>query len=245
MSKNFEAQPLQRAFVLHRREYSESSLLVDFFTEHNGRMMLLAKGARRPRSPLKALLQPFTPLLLRWTGKGDLRTLTQAEAASLTLPMEPMALYSGFYVNEMLVRVLENQTAYQELFHHYLQCITRLASNAEQLEPTLRTFEFQMLRALGYGVDFCHCIATGEEVDPEMWYQFRENEGFIASLLQNNVSFLGKDLLAFEALDFSEKSTQQAAKRFTRIALKPYLGSQPLKSRELFQSILPSKLKGA
>ena len=226
MSKNFEAQPLQRAFVLHRREYSESSLLVDFFTEHNGRMTLLAKGARRPRSSLKALLQPFTPLLLRWTGKGDLKTLTQAEAASLTLPMEPMALYSGFYVNEMLVRV-------------------RLASNAEQLEPILRTFEFQMLRALGYGVDFCHCMATGEEVDPNMWYQFCENEGFIASLLQNNLSFLGKDLLAFEVLDFSDKSTQQAAKRFTRIALKPYLGSQPLKSRELFQSILPSKLKGA
>ena len=88
-------------------------------------------------------------------------------------------------------------------------------------------------------------MATGEEVDSEMWYQFCENEGFIASLLQNNLSFLGKDLLAFEALDFSEKSTQQAAKRFTRIALKPYLGSQPLKSRELFQSILPSKLKGA
>ena len=102
-----------------------------------------------------------------------------------------------------------------------------------------------MLKALGYGVDFTHCMATGLDVDPEMTYQFRENEGFIASLLQNNLSFLGKDLLAFAALDFSEKSVQQAAKRFTRIALKPYLGSQPLKSRELFQSILPHRLKGA
>ena len=218
---------------------------MDFFTEHNGRITLLAKGARRPRSPLKALLQPFTPLLLRWSGKGDLKTLTKVEAASLTLPMNTLALYSGFYVNEMLVRVLENQTAYQELFQHYLLCVTKLAATPDALEPTLRTFEFQVLKALGYGVDFVHCIATGEEVDPNMWYQFRENEGFIASLLQNNLSFLGKDLLAFDLLDFSEKSTQQAAKRFTRIALKPYLGSQPLKSRELFQSILPSKLKGA
>ena len=224
-----QEQQWQRGFVLHKREYSETSFLVDFFTEYHGRITLLAKGARRPRSPLKALLQPFTPLLLRWSGKGDLKTLTKVEAASLTLPMNTLALYSGFYVNEMLVRVLENQTAYQELFQ----------------EPTLRTFEFQVLKALGYGVDFVHCIATGEEVDPNMWYQFRENEGFIASLLQNNLSFLGKDLLAFDLLDFSEKSTQQAAKRFTRIALKPYLGSQPLKSRELFQSILPSKLKGA
>jgi DNA repair protein recO len=240
-----QEQQWQRGFVLHKREYSETSFLVDFFTEHNGRITLLAKGARRPRSPLKALLQPFTPLLLRWSGKGDLKTLTKVEAASLTLPMNTLALYSGFYVNEMLVRVLENQTAYQELFQHYLLCVTKLAATPDALEPTLRTFEFQVLKALGYGVDFVHCIATGEEVDPNMWYQFRENEGFIASLLQNNLSFLGKDLLAFDLLDFSEKSTQQAAKRFTRIALKPYLGSQPLKSRELFQSILPSKLKGA
>nr|WP_314738744.1 DNA repair protein RecO [uncultured Haemophilus sp.] len=240
-----QEQQWQRGFVLHKREYSETSFLVDFFTEHHGRITLLAKGARRPRSPLKALLQPFTPLLLRWSGKGELKTLTKVEAASLTLPMNTLALYSGFYVNEVLVRVLENQTAYQELFQHYLLCVTKLAASPDALEPTLRTFEFQVLKALGYGVDFVHCIATGEEVDPQMWYQFRENEGFMASLLQNNLSFLGKDLLAFEALDFSEKSTQQAAKRFTRIALKPYLGSQPLKSRELFQTILPSKLKGA
>ena len=83
-----QEQQWQRGFVLHKREYSETSFLVDFFTEHNGRITLLAKGARRPRSPLKALLQPFTPLLLRWSGKGDLKTLTKVEAASLTLPMK-------------------------------------------------------------------------------------------------------------------------------------------------------------
>ncbi|AGQ37997.1 TPA: DNA repair protein RecO [Mannheimia haemolytica] len=232
----------QRAFVLHRREYSESSLLVEFFTEHHGRITLLAKGARRARSPLKAVLQPFTPLLVRWSGKGDLKTLTKAEPAALTLPMETAALYSGFYINEVLARVLENQTAYPELFQHYLRCMTELATQ-HQIEPILRTFEFHTLKALGYGVDFTHCTATGLPIDPKMSYQFRESEGFIASLLQNNNSFLGCDLLAFAQLDFSEKQTQQAAKRFTRIALKPYLGSQPLKSRELFQSILPNKVK--
>ena len=78
-----QEQQWQRGFVLHKREYSETSFLVDFFTEYHGRITLLAKGARRPRSPLKALLQPFTPLLLRWSGKGDLKTLTKVEAASL------------------------------------------------------------------------------------------------------------------------------------------------------------------
>ena len=232
-----------RGFVLHRREYSETSLLVDFFTEEHGRITLLAKGARRPRSPLKAVLQPFTPLLLRWSGKGELKILTKAEPASLTLPMQTLALYSGFYVNEVLARVLENQTAYPELFQHYLQCMTLLATQPKQIEPILRTFEFKMLKALGYGVNFSICAATGDPVSPSMTYQFRENQGFIASLLQNNYTFLGKDLLAFEQLDFSDKNTLQAAKRFTRIALKPYLGSQPLKSRELFQSVLPNKLK--
>ena len=234
-----------RGFVLHRREYSETSLLVDFFTEEHGRITLLAKGARRPRSPLKAVLQPFTPLLLRWSGKGELKILTKAEPASLTLPMQTLALYSGFYVNEVLARVLENQTAYPELFQHYLQCMTLLATQPKQIEAILRTFEFQMLKALGYGVDFSICAATGDPVLPSMTYQFRENQGFIASLLQNNYTFLGKDLLAFDQLDFSDKNTLQAAKRFTRIALKPYLGSQPLKSRELFQSILPNKLKSS
>lgn len=233
----------QRGFVLHRREYSETSLLVDFFTENEGRITLLAKGARSARSPLKAVLQPFTPLLLRWTGRSALKTLTKAEPASLTLPMSTLSLYSGFYVNEVLTRVLENQTAYPELFQHYLQCVTQLAVSPERLEPALRTFEFRVLQALGYGVNFAQCAATGKPVEAEMWYQFYDNQGFVASLLQNNRSFLGRDLLAFDCLDFSEKSTQQSAKRFTRLALKPYLGGTPLKSRELFQQILPSKLK--
>lgn len=232
-----------RGFVLHRREYSETSLLVDFFTEEQGRITLLAKGARRPRSPLKAVLQPFTPLLLRWTGKGELKILTKAESASLALPMSTQALYSGFYVNEILSRILENHTAYPELFQDYFKCVVALASQRDQIEPTLRTFEFRLLQAVGYGLNFTHCAATGDPISPTMTYQFYENEGFIASLLQNNQTFLGQDLLNFSALDFSDKATQQAAKRFTRIALKRFLGNTPLKSRELFQSILPSKLK--
>lgn len=232
-----------RGFVLHRREYSESSLLVDFFTEEHGRITLLAKGARRAKSPLKAVLQPFTPLLLRWSGKGDLKVLTKAESASLALPMNTYALYSGFYVNEILCRILENHTAYPELFQHYFSCMVKLASQPEQLEPTLRTFEFQLLQAVGYGINFTNCAATGEPISPMMTYQFYENEGFIASLLQNNHTFLGQDLLNFANLDFSTKETQQAAKRFTRIALKRFLGNAPLKSRELFQSILPKSVK--
>ena len=228
---------LQRGFVLHRRPYSETSLLVDLFTEENGRVTALAKGARAKRSSWKSVLQPFTPLLLRYSGKGGLKTLTRAEPAAISLPLEQTALYSGFYVNELISRVLEAETAQPQLFLHYIQCLTGLATQ-QQVEPVLRTFEFQLLTILGYGVDYLHCAGSGENVDPTMNYRYRTEQGFIASLVKDNQSFLGKELLAFAQLDFSDPTVLPAAKRFTRMALKPYLGDKPLKSRELFSQHL-------
>lgn len=231
----------QRGFVLHRKAYSETSLLVDLFTEEAGRLTVLAKGARAKRSAWKGVLQPFTPLLLRWSGKGSLKTLTKAEPAAIALPLQQTALFSGFYVNELLTRVIEPETPNATLFQDYLHCLTRLAAE-NSVEPALRTFEFQLLQTLGYGVDFTHCAGSGQAVDQAMTYRYREEKGFIASLIKDNLTFYGKDLLAFEARDFQEPSVLQAAKRFTRIALKPYLGNKPLKSRELFtQNILHLK----
>lgn len=149
---------LQRGFVLHRRPYSETSLLVDLFTEETGRLTVIAKGARAKRSAWKSVLQPFTPLLLRWAGKGALKTLTKAEPAAITLPLQQTALYSGFYVNELITRVIEPETANLQLFQHYLQCLTGLATQP-QVEPTLRLFEFHLLKILGYGIDFCIVLA--------------------------------------------------------------------------------------
>ncbi|MDY4593763.1 DNA repair protein RecO [[Pasteurella] aerogenes] len=230
---------LKRGFVLHRRAYSETSLLVDLFTEETGRLTVIAKGARTKRSSLKSVLQPFTPLLLHWSGKGGLKTLSKAEPASIALPLQPKALYSGFYINELLVRLLEPETAYASLFQDYLQCLTDLASAPHLLESSLRTFEFRLLRTLGYGIDFCHCAGSGQPVDADMTYRYREEKGFIASLIRDNLTFYGRELLAFDRLDFADPDVLQAAKRFSRIALKRYLGNKPLKSRELFtQNIL-------
>ncbi|WP_243389223.1 DNA repair protein RecO [Conservatibacter flavescens] len=220
--------------MLHRKPYSETSLLVDLFTEETGRLAVLAKGARTKRSPLKGVLQPFTPLLLRWSGRGELKILTKAEPAAIGLPLEQIALFSGFYVNELIDRVLEKETPYPQLFQDYLHCLTQLASQPNQVEPVLRRFEFQLLQALGYGVDFCHCAGSGEWVDENMTYRYREERGFFASLIKDNLTFYGRELLAFEQREFHDPSILQAAKRFTRIALKPYLGGKSLKSRELF-----------
>ena len=232
----------QRGFVLHRRAYSETSLLVDVFTEDTGRLSLLARGARARRSAWKSVLQPFTPLLLRWSGKSGLKILTKAEPAAITLPLQQTALYSGFYVNELICRVLEQETAQPQLFQDYLRCLTELAGTPLAVEPVLRRFEFQLLQSLGYGVDFLHCAGSGQPIDENMTYRYREEQGFMASLIKDNLTFYGRDLLAFEQRRFDDSTVLQAAKRFTRFALKPYLGSKPLKSRELFsQHILHLK----
>ncbi len=225
---------LQRCFVLHARPYSETSLILDVFSEQSGRVTLMAKGARSKRSNLKGALQPFTPLLMKWSGRGEMFTLRQAEPIGLALPLSGKALYSGFYLNELVGRVIENGTSYPTLFFDYVNALTELA-RYHNPEPALRRFELALLDALGYGIDFLHCAGSGEPVSDNMTYLFREQQGFVASLMKNhNLIFLGNELKAIAAREFSTVEQLRAAKRFTRIALKPYLGGKPLKSRELF-----------
>ena len=224
---------LQRCFVLHRRPYSETSLILDVFSEEYGRLSIMSKGARSKRSNLKGALQPFTPLLMTWSGRGSMRTLRHAETISLALPLSGIMLYSGLYLNELLGRVIENETPYPALFLDYLSALSELAQT-ENPEPALRRFELALLSSMGYGVDFLHCSGTGEPVDPDMTYRFREQKGFLASIRMDNLTFYGNELIAISERRFETKEQLKAAKRFTRIALKPYLGGKPLKSRELF-----------
>ncbi|MCG6235097.1 DNA repair protein RecO [Vibrio furnissii] len=233
---------LQRCFVLHRRPYSETSLILDVFSEEYGRLTLLAKGARSKRSNLKGALQPFTPLLLKWSGNSSMKTLRQAEAISLGLPLTGIHLYSAMYVNELVGRVLAPEVPSPGLFHDYLFVLTELAQS-DNPEPPLRRFELALLSSLGYGVDFLHCAGTGEPVDPAMTYRYREQKGFIASVRRDNLTFLGNELIAISERRFTTKEQLQAAKRFTRIALKPYLGGKPLKSRELFRQAMQPRAR--
>lgn len=224
---------LQRCFVLHTRPYSETSLILDVFSEDSGRITILSKGARRKRSNLKGALQPFTPLFMKWSGRGSMPVLTHAEPISIGLPMRSYILYSALYVNEVLARVLENSTPYPTLFLDYLNVLRELAQ-AENPEPALRRFELALLHHLGYGIDFLHCAGSGLPVEDSMTYNYREQRGFTASMVKGQLSFTGSQLKAIAARHFETPDQLRAAKRFTRIALKPYLGGKPLKSRELF-----------
>lgn len=230
----------QRAFVLHSRPWSETSLMLDVFTEESGRVRLVAKGARSKRSNLKGALQPFTPLLVRFGGRGEVKTLRSAEAVSLALPLSGITLYSGLYVNELISRVLEHETRFSELFFDYLHCIQALAGASGSPEPALRRFE---LALLGHWLwrGFSPLRRSGEPVDDTMTYRYREEKGFIASLVIDNNTFTGHHLKALASREFPDVDTLRAAKRFTRIALKPYLGGKPLKSRELFRQFMPAR----
>ncbi|OCG26673.1 DNA repair protein RecO [Gilliamella sp. wkB108] len=226
----------QRAFILHTRSYSESSLLVDLFVESAGKITVLAKGARRKRSSLKGVLQPFTPLIVQYSGQGEIKTLRQVEAMSLALPLISISLYSAFYLNELLHRVLIAETDMPTLFEHYLHSLQQLAKQVPA-ENVLRSFELVLLENLGYHVDFFHCSATGDDIVTSMNYQFQTEKGFISSLLENSTSFTGEQVLALGYRQFDNQETLRAAKRFTRMALKPYVGAKPFKSRELFLKI--------
>ncbi|MCX8582631.1 MULTISPECIES: DNA repair protein RecO [unclassified Gilliamella] len=226
----------RRAFVLHTRTYSESSLLVDLFVENVGKITILAKGARRKRSALKGVLQPFTPLIVQYSGHGEIKTLRQVEAVSLTLPLVSVYLYSAFYLNELLHRVLVAETEITTLFDDYLASIQQLAQQVPA-ENVLRAFELALLENLGYHVDFFHCSATGDDIVESMHYQYISEKGFICSLLQNSTAFTGEEVLALGKRQFHNIDTLKAAKRFTRMALKPYVGAKPFKSRELFLKI--------
>lgn len=143
---------LQPVFILHRRPYRNTSLLLDAFSPDHGRMGLAARGAAAPRSRLKGLLQPFTPLLLSWSGAGDLATLTGAEDAGLPIALPPHRVLAGLYVNELLMRLLRRLDPQTGLFTAYRTLLTELAT-APNEEPVLRRFEKQLLDELGYGLN--------------------------------------------------------------------------------------------
>jgi DNA repair protein RecO (recombination protein O) len=228
---------LQPAFVLHSRPYRDTSLLVDIFTRDHGRLTAVARGQRQSRQKSRRPLQAFTPLLLSWQGRSDLKTLTAAEFDGTAVFLSGNYLFSGLYANELLMRLLPLGDAQEEIFEAYRALLSQLA-RGEQLEALLRRFEFRLLDELGYGIDFSGEANTGESLLEDKLYGWLTDLGFI-ELEKNGAQaaggFWGRDLLAIARRDFSAPETRRTAKRLARTALAPHLGDKPLKSRELFR----------
>ncbi|MBX4181024.1 DNA repair protein RecO [Sodalis sp. CWE] len=225
----------QRAFVLQTHFYGERGLILDLFTEHQGRTRVLAKNVYSQYSIFKGIFQLFTPLLICWKGRSALKTMQSAEPISLSLPLSGKILYCGLYVNELLSRVLLYEADYSTLFYDYLYCLQSLAKTTHSPEPILRKFEFSLLNYLGYGVDFLHCADSGEPIKDSKIYSYQEERGFVtADAFKNYCHFNGYELQAIAEQNFFNSDILQTAKRFIRLALKPYLGNKLLKSYELF-----------
>jgi DNA repair protein RecO (recombination protein O) len=224
---------LQPTFVLHSRHYGDSSLILEALTQDYGRVSLLAKGHRKK---IIGGPQVLSEMLVSWSGRGEMKTLTAAESVKSGGQLLGRQLYAALYINELLIRLLPKYDAHPQLFQHYRELIPELARR-QDFEPLLRQFELHLLTELGYALDLSHDAIDGTEIEASSVYRFVLEQGLVPvngneKLGLNN--FLGADIHAIAAADFSDIATRRAAKRLLRLALAPLLGPRPLKSRELF-----------
>lgn len=274
---------LQAAYVLHYTPFRDTSFIVDFFTLEQGRIGLVARGARSAKSRTRALYQPFRPVLVTWiAGKGDLHTLTGIEESGPALDMGNSALACGYYLNELVLRLVGKSQAMPELFAHYALALANLSAVSggvagsgvsgsgvsgsgvsEDIEVILRSFELQLLSALGLLPDFTR-LADGCKVDRDQSYRyFPENALTILdvsgqtdqkSIMKSGmttpdthpdgvtpdkgIKVSGATLHALALLDFSDSTTLAEAKPLMRHVLRTHLGDRPLRSREMFDSLV-------
>lgn len=228
--------PSQRCFLLHRREYRNTSLLVEVFGAEPGRFPAIARGAKGSRAVPAGLLQPFQPLWVSWSGRGEVKTLRTVEAAGPPLPLEGKALYCGFYVNELLMRLTGRNDPHEGLFGPYTLTLAALAEGADPA-PVLRVFELALLRELGYAPLLCREADSGEPVRADRRYAYELERGPLGlpagAAAQGWIS--GRTLLGLEAGEPLDPEAAREALELLRRLLGRYLGERPLKSRELFR----------
>ena len=236
---------LQPAYILHTRAYRETSLIVELFTPDYGRVSAVAKGARRPKSPLRGLLQPFKYLLVSWSGNSSLKTMRNVEDQYASLRLEGSCLYSGLYLNELLVRLLKPEDHHADgLFSAYESTLAKIMAE-QPVEPVLREFERYLLDDLGYGVPFPEEVLSSDSMVEsgslaDSLYYYASDGNFEQLEHEPNAAqiprcFQGECLKAIANSDYAQKMTLRSAKRLMRLALHPLLGEQPLQSRQLFK----------
>lgn len=228
----------QPGFVLHSYSYRETSLIVELFSRDYGRVPLIAKGAKRPHSKLRGVLQTFQPLALSWSGRGEMRTLIDAEWVGGLLPVEKSALLCGFYLNELLVKLLARDDPHPGLFDHYVATLNQLAHD-EPAPIVLRKFERALLKETGVAGDFTHCTVTGQVVQPDRFYVVDPERGprpAYAADVSPKVS--GKTLLDMESEDYSDPATQTQSKFLMRFLLAHHLGGASLNTRQILIDLM-------
>ncbi|MGH8142408.1 MAG: DNA repair protein RecO [Steroidobacteraceae bacterium] len=242
MSRSVQRVQLARAYVLHQRPFRDSSLIVEAFTRDYGRLTVFAHAARGPRARF-GVLQPFRALLLSWSGRGEAPTLSAAERAEradapASAELPPARLMSGFYLNELLLKLLVAHDPHPGLFDQYESTLAQLC-HSPSAEAPLRLFEARLLEFIGYGLNLAAEADTGQPVRPDAYYQFRPGvHGFVVAEPASPGAIPGQLLygLAAGRVPSGEGQLRQA-RALMRAALDHCLEGRTLATRTVARSL--------
>jgi len=232
-SGNTQRVQLQPAYVLHHRPYRDTSRIVEIFTRDYGRLTVFARGVRGGKSGWAAALQSFQRLLVSWSGKGEAGQLTAAELVGEPSTLHPSRLMSGFYLNELLLKLLHNHDPHPDIYQLYDATMTTLKSNADQL-VALRLFEKNLLNALGFGLQLDAEANGGSPLEPDRCYRYVVESGAISVDAEADASkgvYRGASLLALSSDDLTDPQHCQAVRYLLRAALDHVLEGRTLRSR--------------
>jgi DNA repair protein RecO (recombination protein O) len=226
---------LAPAYVLHQYAYRDTSRIVEVFTSEYGRLTLFARGASGPKSALKGILRPFQRLLVSWSGASEACQLVSAETDGPMTRLPPPRLMSGFYLNELLLKLTERRDPHPEIFFSYASCVQALC-DGEVEEPTLRRFEKRLLNELGYGLDL---VQTGDGLPLEQtkYYRFALQRGAQPCVAEAPGAVYGQSLADLQSESFGDARSLRDAKRVLRAAIDACLDGRTLKSREVMLAL--------
>jgi DNA repair protein RecO (recombination protein O) len=228
----------EAAIVLHSYPFRETSLLLDVFSRQHGRLPIVARGARRPKSNLRSVLMSFQPLLLSWFGKGEVRTLHSAEWQGGQPYLQGTALMCGFYLNELLLNLLARDDPHEQLFDYYRATLHRLAYETDHA-ATLRCFEKHLLQELGYALVLNREAGSDKAIQAEFSYRYALEHGAVLDDgdVRIGLPVQGKTLLDMMVDDYADPITAQQSKQLMRVLLNHHLGGKILHTRELIKDL--------
>lgn len=240
---------MDRGYVLHSYPYRETSLILQVWTEKHGRLGLVAKGARRPKSASRSVLVPFQPLSLDWFGRGELRTLKTAEPSAPATPLGGASLMSAFYLNELLLKLTHRDDPHEGLFAAYdaaiteLRNISRLVPRASSLaiEPVLRRFELRLLQEVGYALELSREAGGHTPIAAEREYFYVVERGAVPAAEgeapSNAIRLRGQTLIDLESGRFEDAPTAAQSKQLMRLLINHSLNGQELATRVLVREL--------
>ena len=224
-----------RCWILHRRAWRESSLLLELFSFEHGRVGLVARGLRGQSSPWRGLGEPLIPLRAAWVRRGELGTLTDVEQTGARVALTGESLWCGLYANELVLTLLGRDDPAAMLFSAYSELLTQLAAETSR-HAALRRFELALLNGLGVAPDLTREALQGEPIQPEGWYRMEPEAGFFAAAPGRGV-YSGKAILSLSGEAAEEADVRRQAREIMRVLIDHQLDGRPLKTRELFRSV--------